>query len=170
MLFMYTAKTGFNFRIHNGNKSKQFINLWVSKKQLLNQKSKHTFPPSSGTGECRAQRAAWTTGCPWSAAGLALSTNPSASGPPPTNSLRFWSAAQCRTQSAGFWSGWPRSVVVDCRNFRVFQRTIHFAKFARNLLLFQVCTTSGSVMPCKRAWSSIKSNMYLTGAGSTQPR
>lgn len=38
------------------------------------------------------------------------------------------------------------------------------------LLLFQVCTTSGSVMPCKRAWSSRKSNMYFIASGSAEPR
>lgn len=38
------------------------------------------------------------------------------------------------------------------------------------LLLFQVWTTSGSEIPCWRAWSSKKSNMYLMARGNALPR
>jgi len=38
------------------------------------------------------------------------------------------------------------------------------------LLLFQVWTTSGSEIPCWRAWSSRKSNMYLMARGNALPR
>jgi hypothetical protein len=38
------------------------------------------------------------------------------------------------------------------------------------LLLFQVWTTSGSEIPCWRAWSSRKSNMYLIARGNALPR
>lgn len=49
-----------------------------------------------------------------------------------------------------------------------------FIRLTQNLrgreLLFHVCTTSGSDMPCCRAWSSMKSNMYLMARGSAEPR
>lgn len=38
------------------------------------------------------------------------------------------------------------------------------------LLLFHVCTTSGSVIPCCIAWSSRKSNIYLIANGRALPR
>ncbi|CAD1478458.1 unnamed protein product [Heterotrigona itama] len=47
-------------------------------------------------------------------------------------------------------------------------------RFTQNLsgseLLFHVCTTSGSDMPCCSAWSSMKSNMYLIARGRADPR
>lgn len=54
---------------------------------------------------------------------------------------------------------------------KLLKLTIKYEKYlSGKLLLFHVCTTSGSDIPCCKAWSSRKSNIYLMAKGRAEPR